>query len=67
MTKAAFYEKLRWPNPEDKPAKPISYWLQDHATPPATALPEEAPATSPEDREPENTEEKEKTNEEPVC
>ena len=67
MTKAAFYEKVRWPNPEDKPAKPISYWLQDHSTPPATALPEEAPATSPEDREPENTEEKEKTNEEPVC
>lgn len=67
MTKAAFYEKVRWPNPEDKPAKPISYWLQDHSTPPATALPEEASATSPEDREPENTKEKEKTNEEPVC
>lgn len=67
MTKAAFYEKVRWPNPEDKPAKPTSYWLQDHSTPTSPALPEEAPAASPEDREPENTEEKEKTNEEPVC
>ncbi len=64
MTKAAFYEKVRWPNPEDKPAKPVSYWLQDHSTP---ALPEESPADSPEDTVPENTEEKEKTNEEPVC
>lgn len=67
MAKAAFYEKVRWPNPEDKPTKPTSYWLQDHSAPASPDLPEEAPVASPEDRDPENTEEKEKNNEEPVC
>lgn len=67
MAKAAFYEKVRWPNPEDKPAKPVSYWLQDHSAPASPDLPEEAPAASPEDTVPANNEKKEKTNEKPVC
>ena len=62
MVYACFYLKCRTPA-----AAPTSYWLQDHSVPASPALPEETPAASPEDREPENTEEKEKTNEEPVC
>lgn len=62
MVYAGFYLKRRIPA-----AKPVSYWLQDHSTPASPALPEEGPAAFPEDRAPENTEEKENNNEEPVC
>ena len=59
MVYALFYRKRR--DPVDTST---SYWLRDPAP---AALPEEAPAVSPADINPENTEEKENQNEEPVC
>lgn len=62
MLQAVFFEKVRWPDPAQKPAAPVSYWLQDHSD--AAKSPEQ-PVGSPDI--PETDTKENKHEDEPIC